>query len=794
MGWEKVDAVSKYATNGWFSDLLGESHLPVKHAGSLRAKQLATVGKMIMLMILMTLLNVGAMVICFMNTGLAPFVTLWGAFAALMCAGMVAWRASEVKHAQEPERSQKSVDNLVRGAALFGCLWGIVPIVVMTHHVGFGTGIVVALVCGIVFTGGFLLARVPDAALFFTAPINLGVVIGALMGGTQSEYILAVVALSYQGVMMLSIRLAYQQFLAQHLNAAALEEQSELIGLLLRDFEESTSDVLWQTNAQGVLEELPIIFEGEEHRLDTELLGWKLASVFEAGEARKALEISMMRRQGFRDLVLCRSHNGEQRWWSVTGKPIFDADCFKGFRGVAADITQSKEIEDRIAHMAHYDGLTGLPNRMSMREHLERAVLKPVSPLARRALLWLDLDNFKWVNDTLGHPAGDDLLRQVAARLTEAANDTDIVARISGDEFAMIVEWSCAREVDAWLNDFVATMGVPYEIQGSLANCTMSVGVRLIDATIPNVDVLLKQADLALYQAKHGGKGRWCKFTPELDMQARARIELERDLERALDNSEFDVHFQPVIDAVSGDIVSCETLLRWNHPERGVVFPSDFIDQAEDNGLITRIGEWVIRTAMAEVRRLPDDIRVAINISPLQVYSASLVSTLVTAVAANNIRPERVELEITEELLARDTRFTLERLRQLQNLGIQIVLDDFGTGHSSLACLQLFAFDKIKIDGDFVQDIEHRADSRAIAIATLDLAKNLGVRCTAEGVETHSQAEFLRNHGCDELQGYFISRAQPLDGLQHLLTLKPAEEHHTLPAQEEDMLISAKAS
>ena len=551
--------------------------------------------------------------------------------------------------------------------------------------------------------------------------------------------------------------------------------------------------MLWQTNAQGILEELPFIFDGAEQRLDAILFGEKFASVFEPCEARKALEISMMRRQGFRDIVLCQNNDGEERWWSVTGKPIFDNSCFKGFRGVAADITQSKQIEDRIAHMAHYDGLTGLPNRMSMREHLERVVLRPVSPLSRRAVLWLDLDNFKWVNDTLGHPAGDELLRQVAARLTMAAGDSDTVARISGDEFAMIVEWESEKEVDRWLDDFVEQMSVPYEIQGSLANCSASVGVRLIDATVPDVDALLKQADLALYQAKQSGKGKWCKFTPELDMQARARAELERDLARALENNEFDVHFQPVIDAVTGDIVSCETLLRWNHPQRGVVLPGDFIAQAEDNGLITRIGEWVIRAALAEARRLPEHVRISINISPLQVYSANLVSTLVTAVAANDISPQRVELEITEDLLARDTGFTLNRLSQLQNLGVQIVLDDFGTGHSSLACLQKFSFDKIKIDKDFVQDMEHRSDSRAIAIATLDLAKKLGIRCTAEGVETHSQAEFLKENGCDELQGFFISRAQPLAGLDHLLELRRLDEDNTDDAPIEDVREAAKA-
>jgi EAL domain-containing protein (putative c-di-GMP-specific phosphodiesterase class I) len=283
---------------------------------------------------------------------------------------------------------------------------------------------------------------------------------------------------------------------------------------------------------------------------------------------------------------------------------------------------------------------------------------------------------------------------------------------------------------------------------------------------------VLKHADLALYDAKRTGKAQWCMFTNELEATALARVQIEAELERAIDNDELRVYFQPLVEARSHKILGVESLLRWQHPTRGLVFPDEFIELAEDNGLITRMGEWVIRAALTEAARLPESVKVAINISPLQIHSATLISTIVNALATNNISPNRLELEITESVLMTDTEFTLKRLHQIKDLGVRISLDDFGTGYSSLSYLRAFPFDKIKIDKSFVKDIESRPESRAIAMATLSLAKSLGMRCTAEGVETLYQADFLRDHGCDELQGFFISRAQPLDNLVHIVEVR----------------------
>ena len=312
----------------------------------------------------------------------------------------------------------------------------------------------------------------------------------------------------------------------------------------------------------------------------------------------------------------------------------------------------------------------------------------------------------------------------------------------------------------------------------------------MFDPYTKDARTMLKHADLALYQAKKLGKSTWCMFTPALDERARAHLQVEADLHSALEHSEFELHFQPQVDAHTHDVVGCEALLRWNHPERGLVYPGDFIEHAEDNGLITRIGDWVIRAALAEARRLPNHVKVSVNISPLQIHSSNLMTTIVNAIAANKIDPRRLELEITETVLMSDTNFTLKRLHKLKEIGVGIALDDFGTGYSSLSYLRSFPFDKIKIDKSFVRDIESRSDSRSITQATIALAHSLGMRCTAEGVETHFQAEFLRDIGCQELQGFFISRAKPLDKLHHIIDLLPAD--FASPKRESDVATAAE--
>ena len=628
-------------------------------------------------------------------------------------------------------------------------------------------GIVTA---GMMFGGTFLLARIPKAAYSFILPISFSNFMVFLLRGDGPSQIMSVMFVVYTMVLVYAVRWYHRQFVQQHLSEAAVGEQSQLISLLLRDFGESTSDCLWQTDAGNRLERIPMNLETSRSAVGFSHDGEDFLSRFYPGEGLAKLQRAFEQKRPFRDLVLqVQVEPCLDCWVSLTGKPIFERGIYRGFRGVAANITQSKEIEDRIAHMAHFDALTGLPNRATLLQHLEDVQSLPDDTHVVRALIWLDLDNFKWVNDTLGHPAGDDLLRQVSKRLTDAVVDGDLVARLGGDEFAMVVERSAAGELETFLDLLVGVLGKPYTIYGSTANCAASIGVRLFDPFTVDTRTLAKHADLALYHAKSMGKGQWAMFTQELEERAQARLRIQAELEHAIEHDEFRLVFQPQLNAKTRKLAGFETLLRWQHPERGIIGPSEFINLAEDNGLITRIGEWVIRAALEEAGRMPEHLHLAINLSPVQIHSTSLMSTIISSLAANGVAPERIEFEITESVLLTDTDFVLQRLHQLKDLGIRISLDDFGTGYSSLSYLRRFPFDKIKIDQSFVRDIETNPDSRAITLATLTMARSLGLRCTAEGVETFYQAEFLTENGCDELQGYFVGRPHPIESFRHLI-------------------------
>jgi diguanylate cyclase (GGDEF)-like protein len=760
-----------------FGRLLRDVPVPEKYRGSLRKKQLDTVSNMIFVMLLANLLNVAVVLQSFRHSSASNLLAIWG-FCFIFLTGLAVLRHIRTRKAIHAGLvSPRHADAVSRGALIIGLFWAVLPLLVMHAIDPQGQMVMGIVLAGMMFGGAFMLSRMPDAAFSLIIPIGIGLTVSMQLQHDITHQLISVMALVYLSVLIFAVRWSHLQFVEQHLSEAAVQDQTQLIGLLLRDFEESTSDWLWQTNADGLLEDIPIIFDTNSDSAGFMKTGDRLPTLFAAGDSRKILESSLNRHQGFRDIVLRVLDDGaEECWVSLTGKPIFEGPVFRGFRGVAADITQSKQIEDRLAHMAHYDGLTGLPNRVTMQEHLEKTMRKPQSPNTVRALLWLDLDNFKWVNDTLGHPAGDELLRQVTSRLNSMAEPADMVARLGGDEFAMIVERPAGGALEAFFGRLTETMRKPYNIWGSTAHCSASFGVRVFDAYTTDSREVLKHADLALYDAKRTGKAQWCMFTSQLEASAKARVQIEAELESAIDQDELRVYFQPLVDARTHKITGVESLLRWQHPARGLVFPDEFIELAEDNGLITRMGEWVIRAALAEAARLPDYVKVAVNISPLQIHSTTLVATIVNSLAANSIAPNRLELEITESVLMTDTEFTLKRLHQIKDLGVQISLDDFGTGYSSLSYLRAFPFDKIKIDKSFVKDIESRPESRAITIATLNLAKSLGMRSTAEGVETLYQAEFLRDNGCDELQGFFISRAQPLDGLGHVVAVRPSGE------------------
>jgi diguanylate cyclase (GGDEF)-like protein/PAS domain S-box-containing protein len=435
-----------------------------------------------------------------------------------------------------------------------------------------------------------------------------------------------------------------------------------------------------------------------------------------------------------------------------------------------ADITERKRAEAEAAYLAHHDMLTGLSNRADFRARLTSAIEADGPGGRRLAICCVDLDQFKNVNDTYGHPTGDRLLRLVAQRLRGELGERDFAARIGGDEFAVVLDAAGAPEaIDATAAQIVETLSQPYAIDGIEVTIGASVGVALFPADGASADELTKNADLALYQAKSEGRRRHRFFQQDLQRAALERRELEADLRGALAERQLEVHYQPLVDISGRKVTGFEALLRWRHPTRGMIAPNDFIPIAEANGLIVPIGEWVLRTACADAANWPDEIAVAVNLSAIQFRAANLTQTVISALAQSGLAPQRLEVEITESALLADTAATAATLHALRRFGVRVALDDFGTGYSSLSHLRGFPFDKIKIDRSFVKDLAKRRDCTAIITAISSLAHSLGIATTAEGVETAEQLDFLRAQGCTQAQGFLFSPARPRADLAELL-------------------------
>ncbi|HEV2158279.1 PAS-domain containing protein [Bradyrhizobium sp.] len=424
------------------------------------------------------------------------------------------------------------------------------------------------------------------------------------------------------------------------------------------------------------------------------------------------------------------------------------------------DVTERHKAQARVAHMAQHDSLTDLPNRTLFREKMGEGLNQVAIAGGAMAVLCFDLDNFKTVNDRLGHAAGDRLLRWVAARLKENVGEHDTVARLGGDEFAVLQRGPQPQSAERLARRLVEIIGHPPPLESQSIHVGVSVGIAIAPDHGLDADELMKCADLALYQAKAKGRGAYQLFEPEMEEEARSRHALEHDLRGALEGSQFHLVFQPQVRLDNSELTGFEALLRWKHPSRGYVSPAEFIPIAEENGLIVPIGEWVLRTACATAASWPD-VTVAVNLSPVQFRSRGLVALVTSALAEAGLPPQRLELEVTETALLDDSEATIEILHQLRALGVRVSLDDFGVGYSSLSYLRKFPFDRIKIDRSFVGTLGESPESVAIVRTIASLGSVLGVETTAEGVETAEQLDFVRECGCTAVQGYYFGKPCP---------------------------------
>ena len=442
---------------------------------------------------------------------------------------------------------------------------------------------------------------------------------------------------------------------------------------------------------------------------------------------------------------------------AITHQPMSDG----GWLATYEDVTERKRAEAQVAFLANHDALTRLPNRTMFGKRVEDAIVR-----ARRgigfAIHCLDLDHFKQVNDTLGHAFGDQLLRAVTDRLLACVRETDTVARLGGDEFAILqADVNAPEGVSVLARRVVEAVSAPYVIEGHDIQIAVSIGIAMSPNDGLTHGLLLKSADAALYKAKEEGRRTWRFFEMAMDENLQARHALEADLRRALQNEEFELFYQPLLDARNAAISSFEALIRWRHPTRGLVPPDQFITVAEETGAIKEIGQWVLRTACHEAMRWPAPMRVAVNVSTIQLRSLDFVDTVKEALEHSRLPPGRLELEITESVFMANTTKIMPILTTLRGIGVRFAMDDFGTGYSSLSTLRAFPFDKIKIDRSFIRDLAAADAAGQIIRTILALGKSLGMRVTAEGVETRAQLEFLDREGCDEIQGYLVGRPMP---------------------------------
>jgi diguanylate cyclase (GGDEF)-like protein len=455
----------------------------------------------------------------------------------------------------------------------------------------------------------------------------------------------------------------------------------------------------------------------------------------------------------------------EGRTLQIANSPVAGG----GWVSTHEDITERKRSDQRIAHMAHHDALTNLPNRVLFREHLEQQLAK-IESGEQLAVLYLDIDEFKSINDSLGHMVGDELLKAIAAALSRCVKGHGFVARLGGDEFAIVQSAiSGPEEVTELVTRIYEAIRRPYECLGHQLVADTSIGIALAPQHGADLDQILKNADLAMYSAKAAGRRTHRFFQTDMDTRAKARRALELDMRQAIVDGGFELHYQPIVSLQDNTITGCEALLRWRHPELGMISPADFIPVAEETGLINQLGEWVLFTACAEAATWPDGLKVAINVSPVQFKSSGLALRVVEALGKSGLAANRLELEITEAVLIRDDDAALAILHQLRAIGVRIALDDFGTGYSSLSYLQRFPFDKIKIDRCFVSDIAEPGVSSCIVQAVVNIAAARDMTTTAEGIETEQQRELLRALGCTEMQGWLFSAAKPAAELKQLL-------------------------
>jgi diguanylate cyclase (GGDEF)-like protein/PAS domain S-box-containing protein len=863
---------------------------------SIRAAQIGAVLNLVPVTVAINVLNAAIVITANSDRGQSGVLIAW-ASTLLLLLGVSTFSWLRFRKSPPTGGSNGALNRITIHAFLLAGIWTVIPTLFFPDTSAVNQVLIACLVSGMMGGGALCLSTVPRAGLLYTWTFAAGGA-AALLLDDEPRFVYGLMLLVLYAVFMSRTLTAYGRlFISNQLNRVEMSRQTELIGLLLKNFEENSSDWLWETDAIGTLVRLSDRLVDVTQRSRAELQNMTVADLLRDGSADPSativdLQSKVANRDAFRDLIVPVRVGGESRFWSITGAPEYDrSGRYTGYRGIGTDVTdrwmtqqklaeqaeqfesalenmpqgmcmfdadfrllvcnrryiemyglqeqdvapgthileltrrrvnsgllpavdmertkaiisqpvrptsaqfvsrlqdgriisisaeqmpgggcivihndisEQRRAEEQMRYLAHHDALTGLPNRVVLREEMIRCLDEQD---AKFSVLALDLDLFKEVNDTLGHPAGDELLKFVAQRLRATAGQADFVARQGGDEFVILQRRLGDAEPGELAGRVIEALKQPYRIAESEVVIGASIGIATAPTDAKDADQLLKFADLAMYRAKERGRNAFAFFEQGMDVEMHERRALEIDLRRAVEFGELELYYQPSVTAVDGTVSCLEALLRWNHPTRGMISPATFIPLAEETGLIIGIGEWVLRSACVEASRWPSNVSVAVNLSPVQFRSKDLAGMVTSAIASAGLDPRRVELEITESVMLQDSAANIAILHRLRSLGVKIVMDDFGTGYSSLGYLRSFPFDKIKIDRSFVKGAIDK-EATAIIRAVCGLSADLGITTTVEGVETQDQLKHVTEAGCDQIQGYYFSRPRPAADVAELL-------------------------
>ncbi|WP_423601902.1 putative bifunctional diguanylate cyclase/phosphodiesterase [Sphingomonas sp. MS122] len=745
--------------------------------GPIRAAQMNAGSQLALFMLAANVIGAALITLAF-----APTVPLWqlASWSALVAAvgAAVAFRRLAVRHRTERTATIKDVRETVLDGIALGAVWSIAPLLFGPSASAEAAAALWIIVSILMAASAVAMAALPLATIAFLAVLGGSAAISLALTTSPA---LGAASLVFTALLSIGCFTRGKALVVIRASEIALAERDETVSLLLREFEDKGSDWLWETDAQRrVVRANPrfAVSLGVDPKAINGMpfLQVLAGTAWESGNFAQGLrEMAerLKKREPFRDLLLPVYVDGVERWWEMTGSPRFNEEGgFLGFRGVGSDVTEARESANKISRMARFDTLTGLPNRLLINETLALAMGEAEKWGSRCAFMMIDLDRFKAVNDTLGHPVGDRLLMRVSERLKQLMTTNDVIGRLGGDEFAVVVrDATDSAAVERLAHTIIGVLSQPYEVDQHTLYIGASVGLAIGPRDGRTAEMLIRSADLALYRSKDAGGGVFHAYEPELHVQAEERRVLEMALRAALENDEFHLLYQPVVRAGSGALMGFEALLRWTHPEFGNISPAKFVPLAEEARLIAPIGEWVLRAACVEAVRWDDPIRIAVNVSPEQLHNPGFASFVAAALRDSGLRPDRLELEVTESVFMREGTAAVRTLEAILDMGVRLSLDDFGTGYSSLGYLSRTRFSSIKVDRSFIQGAS-KGSKEAIAIirAVVALADSLGMATTAEGVETEDEHRMVQALGCTKVQGYYFGRPLPVVEARSLAT------------------------